>query len=105
MTAPQRAFLAADLRLGRVSLTRPTRKQAAALARVSLPYVAAAERVAFQQPHTRAGFEGGFEPLIPKRTVVERMVCRWSTLTPEQRIAFVKTVGADQIFDTAVAAA
>jgi hypothetical protein len=104
-TASERAFLASDLLSGRVTLAKPTRRQIASLARVSLPLIRAAERISIQQPHLRPSHEGGFVPLIPKRTSVERMVCGWASLTTEQRLAFVRTIGADQIFDAAVAAA
>jgi hypothetical protein len=105
MTARERAFIAADLRIGKLQLIRPTAKQAAAIARVCVPYVAAAERVAYQQPHTRAAFELGIEPLIKRKNVVDRMASLWATMSEAQRIAFVKAVGPDATFDVAVAAA
>jgi hypothetical protein len=63
-TKIRRAFEAADLVLGRAQLTNPTIRQAALLNGVSVPYVAAAKRIAFEQPHLRSSVESGQQRLL-----------------------------------------
>src|SRR5262249_13737029 len=62
LSAVKRAFLAADLALGRAHLVRPTLGLCALAARVSVPYAAAARRVAYERPDLRSAVECGLLP-------------------------------------------
>jgi hypothetical protein len=70
----RRAFAAADLVTGRVAFAEPTVLQAAALCKVSQPYVAAALKVADRV--TRAQIVSGHLPLIEARPPVPKMLAR-----------------------------
>jgi hypothetical protein len=104
MTAPERAFAAADLRLGRTTLKSPTRKQAATLAKVSVPYALAAERIAFEQPHLRVAYERGEEPLIKPKSDVEVMAAGWAAMSEAQRVALVRLIGPEAAFEVVCSA-
>jgi hypothetical protein len=105
----RRAFLAADLAAGKVELAEPTLRQAALIAGVSVPYVVAARRVAFSQPHLRSSVEYGQRPLLETgrmhRPRCEQMAELWAAATPQERVAFIKQIGCDAVFAATVEAA
>jgi hypothetical protein len=104
----KRAFLGTDVKAGKAQPVELTDKQIAALVGVSVPYLAAAEHVALEQPHLRPAIEGGFKPLldaVPPPGRAERLATMWATASADERRAFVKMVGVDAMFDVAVAAA
>jgi hypothetical protein len=104
----QRAFQGVDILSGRVQPVRFTKKQVADIVGVSLPYLAAAERVAHSRPDLRSACETGLQPLlkaVPRAGKVERMAATWVKMTDAEKRIFVRMVGADGIFDIAVAAA
>jgi hypothetical protein len=101
--AVQRAFVAADLVLGKA----PSIKQAAQLCVVSDRYVSAATRIAYQQPHLRSSVESGLEPLLAKRkqrSITERLIRLMAKATEAQRVEFVRAYGVDRVVNLAIAA-
>src|SRR6266571_2882944 len=60
----QRAFQGVDILSGRVQPVRFTKKQVADIVGVSLPYLAAAERVDHSRPDLRSSCECGLQPLL-----------------------------------------
>ena len=73
-----RARLAADVLAGKAVITDFTVKQAAALCRVSTPYIAEAR---------------GRTP------AATRMLRDWNAADHEARVAFARAVGAERVFD------
>jgi hypothetical protein len=98
----KRAFLAVDIRRGKTQLSHLTVKQLAALVRVSVPYIVAAQRVAFSRPDLRRSCEVGLTPLHPGRA--GRMARAWSKASADERVAFIRLIGCDVAFDVVVAA-
>jgi hypothetical protein len=93
-TKTARALMAADLVAGRVKLIRPTVKQAAALARVSAPYVYAAAK---PDPAQRRKLERGVRLMnVVRPTSLTR---EWCCATREQKIAFIRSVGTDSVWN------
>jgi hypothetical protein len=81
-----RARLAADISAGKVIVTDFTIKQLANICRVSIPYIAKAR-------------QGGRKLQDP----VARLLRDWDTATSEQRVAFARIVGVDQVWDAMIA--
>jgi hypothetical protein len=109
-TAAQRALVAADISLGHIQVERLTLRQAASLAGVSVAYAAAARRVVVEQPHKRAAVAVGSASLTKvartgHRPRVERFREMYFAMTEPERIAAVKLIGPDLMFNVAVEAA
>jgi hypothetical protein len=98
-SATQRAFLAADLVRERVRLIAPTIKQAAALARVSVPYV---DLALAASPGERAMISAGQRPLISVGK--PSLASTWASATEAERVAFVRSVGAETVWSSLSAA-
>jgi hypothetical protein len=108
MSKVQRAFQGVDILTGRVQPVRFTKKQVAAIVGVSLPYLAAAARVANSRPDLRSSCECGLQPLLtavsrPGRA--ERMASQFTKLSNEEQRLFARMVGPDALFGVAVEAA
>ena len=101
--AVKRALLAADLLMKRAVITAPTIEQAACICRVSKTYVRAAFDVAHSQPHLRGSVEHGVLPLIEaargKPKPAEKLLKAWHAARPDERLAFVRRAGADQVWN------
>jgi hypothetical protein len=82
LNARARARLAAEILVGQAEPVSLTVKQVAALCRVSVPYVSEARNPA---PAT------------------DVLVKAWNAASPDERIAFARTVGSDKIWDGAIA--
>jgi hypothetical protein len=71
--------------------------QLAALVGVSVPYLAAAQRIDFsQQPHLRAAIEYGSKPLltaVPRPSKVERLASQLAKLSVEEQRVFARMIG------------
>jgi hypothetical protein len=105
ITCPhRRAFLGADLVLGRLHLVKPTTAQAARLCGVSTTYVRAARRIAYCRPDLRSSTENGLHPLIsPKRKL--DLVEAWNAASNDERVAFAQRIGVARVFDECIAPA
>jgi hypothetical protein len=104
----QKAFQGADILSGRVQPVRFTKKQVADLVGVSLPLLAAAQRVAHSRPDLRSACETGLQPLLtavarPGRA--ERLASAFIKMTADEKHAFARMVGPDALFGVAVEAA
>ncbi len=95
----ERAFLAADLVNGTADLIKPTVLQAAALARVNVPYVHWAIRWA----ENRVAILAGELPLVPLRLPQAPLHLR-SELNDADLINIAQLVGTDRMLEAAVAA-
>jgi hypothetical protein len=105
-SAVQRAFQGVDILSGRVQPVRFTKKQVADIVGVSLPYLAAAERVANSRPDLRSACESGLQPLlgaVPRRGRAERLANQLAKMDAEERHVFARMVGATLLLDLAVA--
>src|SRR5262249_15684322 len=90
---------------GKVQPHNLTDKQIAALVGVSVPYLAAAERVANSRPDLRSACECGLQPLLkaaPRPGRAERMANPLATMDAEERHVFGRMVGATLLLDLAV---
>jgi hypothetical protein len=108
LSKTRRAFLGVDIKSGKVQPFKLTDKQIAALVGVSVPYLAAAQRVAHSRPDLRSACETGLQPLlkaIPRPGRAERMARMWVKADADERQAFVRLIGCDAMFDAVVAAA
>jgi hypothetical protein len=99
-----RAFMAADLVTGRRRLERPTRLQAAALARVNPTYVTWAQK----RMAERWLIEAGFVPLVPasivpKLNVNTLPVPITGRMPDSDLVDFVRSVGVNRVLEAAVA--
>src|SRR5262245_5252918 len=108
LSAPRRAFLGVDIKKGAAQPVNLTDKQIADLVGVSLPYLAAAQRVANSRPDLRGSCACGLQPLltaVPRPGRVERLATMWAKASADERRAFIQMVGVDSMFDTTVEAA
>ena len=96
-TAVERAFLAADLHLGRVNLVKPTVKQVAAMLTVSQAYVAAAKAVAHDERGRDAVLAGRVPLLVASWS--ESLAERYLRASPAERVNLTQTAGVDAIWD------
>jgi hypothetical protein len=104
-TAPIRALTAADLVTGRLELVNITALQAAALCKVSQPYVSAAIRIA-DDIVVRRQIENGTRPLIeprPREWALLRptptpLAAAWTAASPEERAKLATIVGIDALW-------
>ena len=107
--AYQRAFFAADLLLERAHLSKPTVKQAAAVCGVTVPYTAAARRIAYCRPDLRAAVEHGLRPLIktawPQPSPSDELVSAWDAASNSERIEFARRVGINTVWEEAISPA
>jgi hypothetical protein len=99
-TKAARAFVAADLHLGRCRLTNPTVAQAARLAHVCTPYVAAAIALA-DDAAARAAVLAGDRTLVDaaRRGAPECLAEHFARCTPAEWLECARTVGAAAIWD------
>ena len=97
----QRAAVAARLVLGEHQLVDPTILQAAAICRVSPPYIRAAlAATAAERAELAGGAVRVVDLLHPSwDCALERA---WHAATPQERAAFGVRVGIDELFDGAV---
>jgi hypothetical protein len=108
LTKARRAFLGVDIKRGKAQPCLLTDKQIADLVGVSLPYLAAASRVAVTRPDLRSACETGLTPLLKalaRPGKAERMATMWNKMTADEQRLFVHMVGADRMFDVVVEAA
>jgi len=108
LSAPRRAFLGVDIKKGTAQPVELTDKQIAELVGVSLPYLAAAQRVDFTRPDLRGSCASGLVPLlnaVPRPGRAERLATAWAKASADERRAFVRMVGVDSMFDLTVEAA
>jgi len=107
-TKSRRAFLGADIKSGKAQPFDLTDKQIAALVGVSVPYLAAAGRVAHSRPDLRSACESGLQPLldaVPCSSKAERVARAFVKMTADEQRAFARMVGPDALFGVAVEAA
>jgi hypothetical protein len=108
LSKTRRAFLGADVLIGRAQPTKLTKKQVAGLVGVSVPYLVAAQRVAHSRPDLRSSCESGLVPLLtavsrPGRA--ERMASQFTKMTADEQRLFARLAGVDAVFNAAVEAA
>ena len=75
---------------------------------MSLPYLAAAERVAHSRPDLRSACETGLQSLLtaaPRPGRAERMARLFTKISAEEQRVFARMVGPDALFGVAVEAA
>jgi hypothetical protein len=100
-SAVERAFVGADLKRSCAALINPTIKQAACLAGVSVPYVAAAVLVADDQTLREAVLAGDVGLLEAARAnAPESLVAHFMRSTPEQRLECARAIGPAAIWDS-----
>ena len=99
-SVPERAFVGADLHLEHLGLTSPTINQAAILAGVCVPYVAAAVAIADDAEARAAVLAGELNLLAAaKRSAVESLADHIRCSSPSELAAAAKAVGVDLIWD------
>jgi len=100
-TPVERAFVGADLHLGRVPLEKPTIKQSAALVRVCVPYVHAALTIADDQDPREAVLAGKVSLLDAARSTApaETLAERFIHATPEERLDCARAFGPARVWD------
>jgi len=94
----ERAAIAAWLVQGRVHLVKPTIKQAAALAGVSVPYVQAALRL---DVNVLARVALG-EASLADAARGNGLVAAFLAASPKDKVAFAKAVGTDSLWSDAI---
>jgi SpoU rRNA methylase family enzyme len=102
-SAVERAFVAADLHLGRYVLIKPTLAQAAKLLRVNAAYVAAAKAIAHDQAARNAVISGRVPLVVASWS--ETLADRYMRASPAERVALRKAAGVDQFWDELIAPA
>jgi len=108
LSKSRRAFLGVEIKKGKAQPVEFTDRQIAELVGVSVPYLAAAERVAFSRPDLVSSCKSGLVPLlkaIPRTGRAERLATMWAKASADERRAFIKMVGVDSMFDITVEAA
>jgi hypothetical protein len=95
--ALERAFLAADLHLGRISLVTPTIKQAATMLMVSQAYVTAAKAIAYDEKARNAVISGRVPLLVAAWS--ESLSDHYLRASPAERVNLTQTAGVDHLFD------
>ena len=100
----RKAFLAADITLGKVRPEMLTLNQAAQLARVSVVYVRAARKIAYCRPDLRSCCEAGHNPFPLRCSRPEAAVRLWTKMPPNERVEFAREVGPDALLDVAAKA-
>jgi hypothetical protein len=98
LTASQRAVLAADLVRGDATL-RPSIAQAATLAGVSTSYVRLALKITPPQRCIIEQYGASLHPMQP-RNELPHLALTWNRASADERAAFVKAVGPEQVFST-----
>ena|SRR5215472_18955654 len=107
-TKPRRAFLGVDILAGKAQPVDFTRKYVARLVGVSVPYLVAAQRVAFSRPDLRSACENGLASLLktaPRPGRAERLATMWAKASDDERRAFIAMAGIDAVFNATVEAA
>ena len=98
--APERALVGAALVLNTAKLVSPTVKQAAALARVSVPYVAAGVAIADDQAAIEAVLAGDCAILdAAKASASETLAEHFARATPDEWLEVARTVGPSVVWD------
>ena len=95
-SASQRAAIAAQLVLGELVLVNPTIVQAAESAGICVPYV----RVALNATAAEREALLSGDLTVPK--VCRTLAVEWKVASMDERIRFVRCIGAESIFDTAI---
>jgi hypothetical protein len=98
LTASQRALIAADLVRGDATL-RPTVTQAATLVGVSAAYVRLALGIAAPERCIIEQHGASLHPMQP-RNELPRLALTWNRASAEERAAFVKAVGPEEVFSS-----
>ena len=104
LSPKRRAFVAADIALGKARLEKLTLTQAARLVGVSVVYARAARKVTYCRPDLRSGCETGLNPFPLSRSRPERLAQLWAKATAAERIQFAREVGPDALLNTAAEA-
>ena len=100
----ERALLAADLHLDRVTLTGPTIKQSAALAGICVPYAAAAVAIA-DDPAARAAALAGKITILDaaKAAARETLADHFARATQAEWLEAARVIGPAVIWDRMIA--
>lgn len=103
-SALERAFVAADLHLGRAEMVYPTIRQCAHLAHVCVPYVAAAVAIANDQAARAAVLAGDCTITEAAKAVApESLAEHFARATPSEWLKCARMVGPAAVWDHMVA--
>lgn len=107
-TSAERAFVGADLHLGRIARIRPTVKQVAYLAGVCVPYVAAGIEITNDRAAREAVLAGKVPLLEAAKSIAastETLAEHLTRATPAERLDCARVFGPAWVWDQMVRAA